>query len=381
MAGGLLLALASAGALASACHRAPVVVETPAAPPIPSGQVWLTEKQVNEAKIAIEPVAEQNVDDTILTSGRVTFDDLRVAHVFSPVTGKVVRIDAQLGQRVKKGQPLATIESPEIGSAVSDLHKAEADLIAAEHDYKRQKDLAEKHAASQKDLETSEDNYRKAKAEIERAKQKAYLLRTGGVNTVTQTYTLTSQIDGEVIARAVNPGIEVQGQYGGGAAVELFTVGELDKVWIIADIYEMDLSRVKVGSRASVKVVAYKDRVFDGKVDWVSGTLDPSSRTAKIRCTFENADKALKPEMYATVLVHVEERKALAIPRSSLVRLGDATVVFVEQGKAADGRLKFERLPVAVDEGESSNWLPVSHGLEAGQRIVAGGAILLSGML
>ena len=377
----LAAVLVTTGAYVGACKKAPPTGPATVAPAIPSGQVWLTETQVKEAKIEIAPVLEQNVDDTILTSGRVTFDDLRVAHIFSPVTGKVVHIDAQLGQRVKKGQPLAVIESPDIGSAISDLHKAEADIIAAEHDYKRQKDLAEKHAASQKDLETSEDNYRKAKAEIERARQKAFLLRTGAVNSVTQTYTLTSQIEGEVIARAVNPGIEVQGQYGGGTAVELFTVGELDKVWIIADIYEMDLARVKVGSRASVKVVAYKDRTFDGKVDWVSGTLDQSTRTAKIRCTFDNADKALKPEMYATVLVYVEERKALAIPRSSLVRLGDATVVFLEQGKTPDGRLRFERLPVAVDEGESSNWLPVSHGLESGQRIVTSGAILLSGML
>ena len=378
----LAAVIVSLGALVGACKKAPPTgAPATVAPAIPSGQVWLTEGQIKEAKIEITPVVEQNVDDTILTSGRVTFDDLRVAHIFSPVTGKVVQIDAQLGQRVKKGQPLAVIESPDIGSAVSDLHKAEADVIAAEHDYKRQKDLAEKHAASQKDLETSEDNYRKAKAEIERAKQKAFLLRTGAVNSVTQTYTLTSQIDGEVIARAVNPGIEVQGQYGGGTAVELFTVGELDRVWIIADIYEMDLSRVKIGSRASVKVVAYKDRTFDGKVDWVSGTLDPSTRTAKIRCTFDNADKALKPEMYATVLVYVEERKALAIPRSSLVRLGDATVVFLDQGKTPDGRVRFERLPVTVDEGESSNWLPVSHGIESGQRIVTAGAILLSGML
>ena len=183
VAGALAVAVGLAGAFASACHKAPAAAETAAAPPIPSGQVWLTETQVKEAKIAVEPIAEQNVDDTILTSGRVTFDDLRVAHVYSPVTGKVVRIDAQLGQRVKKGQALAVIESPEIGTAVSDLHKAEADLIAAEHDFKRQKELAEKHAASQKDLEMSEDNYRKAKAEIERAKQKAYLLRTGGLST------------------------------------------------------------------------------------------------------------------------------------------------------------------------------------------------------
>ena len=97
------------------------------------------------------------------------------------------------------------------------------------------------------------------------------IFRTGSVDAVSQGYTLTSPIDGELIARAVNPGIEVQGQYGGGTAVELFTVGELDKVWVLADVYEMDIARVKVGSKVQGKIVTYKGRVFEGTVDWVSG--------------------------------------------------------------------------------------------------------------
>src|SRR5207248_5152243 len=105
-----------------------------------------------------------------------TFDDLRVFHAFSPVTGRVVRIDAQPGQRVKKGQSLAVIESPDVGNAFSDLAKAHADLTAAEHDYKRQKELFDAHAASQKDYEAALDNYQKAKAELSRAQKKASLL-------------------------------------------------------------------------------------------------------------------------------------------------------------------------------------------------------------
>ena len=360
------------------CHKKPPV-EIPAPEP-PAGQVWLTPQQVADAKITFVPIAEHEVDDTILTSGRVTFDDLRVGHVFSPVTGRVQRIYANPGDRVKKGAPLATIESPDIGNAVADLHKAEADRIAAEHDYKRKKDLFEQHAASLADLEASEDNYRKAKAEVERARAKAALLRTGGVNAVSQTYTLVAPIEGEVIMRDVNPGIEVAGQYGGGTAKELFTVGELDRVWVFADLYEMDIARVRVGSKVVVKIVAYKDKIFEGKVDWVSGMLDSTSRTAKVRCTLDNPDKLLKPEMYATVQLSVEERRAMAIPRESILRLGDATVVFLQVGES-DGKVRFERVPVTVDEGESSNWLVVQHGLELGQKIVTNGAILLSAKL
>jgi cobalt-zinc-cadmium efflux system membrane fusion protein len=313
----------------------------------------------------------------------VTFDDQRVARIYSPVSGRVIRIDAQLGARVKKGAALAVIESPDIGIASSDVGKANADLIAAEHDFKRQKDLYESHAASQKDFEVSEDNYRKAKAEMDRAKQKAYLLRAGGGGAdVSQGYTVITPMEGEVIMKNISPGIEVQGQYGGGTAAELFTVGELDKVWVIADVFEMDIARVKVGSRASVKVVAYAGKSFEGKVDWVSGTLDPVTRTAKVRCTFDNPDRLLKPEMYAPVQVSVEERQALAIPRGALLRLGDQTVVFVKRNDdAPGGKLKFERVPVTVDEGEGGKWIPVTHGLDKGTKVVTSGAILLSGML
>jgi cobalt-zinc-cadmium efflux system membrane fusion protein len=371
-----LLVSAALAAASAGCHKSQAAAE-PAGPQPPPGEVWLSQQQVLDAKIEVKPVTEEDVDDTILTSGRVALDDLRSGHVFSPVTGRVVRIAAQLGQWVKKGDALATIESPDIGSAVSDVHKAEADLIAAQHDYQRKKDLFEQKAGSAADLEASEDNYRKAKAELERARQKQTLLRVGNADAVTQTYTLPSPIDGEVLLRNINPGIEVQGQYSGGATQELFTIGELDKVWVLADLYEMDISRVHVGTPANVTVVAYKDKVFKGQVDWVSGMLDPSTRTARVRCTFDNPDKLLRPEMYATVQISVDQKKALAIPRNALLRLGEYKVVFIQVGDEP-GRVRFQRIPVDVDEGESSPWLEVKHGLEAGQKIVVNGAILLS---
>jgi len=360
-----------------ACHHG---TEAASSDP-PPGQAWLTEEQIKNANIVIAPVEEQDVDDTIVTSGKVAFDDARVAHVYSPVTGRVTRIDASLGQRVKKGDILAVIDSPEMGNASADVGKAQADLIAAENDYHRKKALFDQHAASQVDVEQSEDNYHKAQAELARSKEKLRLLKGGDGATVSQGFALTSPIDGEVISRNVSPGIEVQGQYGGGTAVELFMIGEIDKVWVLADVYEMDVARVKLGSPVQVKIVAYPNRVFDSKIDWISGTLDPSTRTVRVRCSFDNADKLLKPEMYATVTISVDQKKALALPHDAIVRMGDHTFVFVEVGKSPDGRVEFERRPVTVDEGEGSKWVPVDHGVEKGMRVVVGGGILLSGMM
>jgi cobalt-zinc-cadmium efflux system membrane fusion protein len=315
-----------------------------------------------------------------VTSGRVTFDDMRVAHVYSPVNGRVTQIFALLGDHVKKGQPLCAIQSPDIGQAASDLQKATADFTAANNDFRRQRDLEKQHAAATRDVEAAEDRVRQAKAELERAEQKAALLRAGSFNAVTSTYTMAAAIDGEVMMRAVNPGIEVQGQYSGGTAVELFTVGTVDRVWVHADIYEVDVPRVKPQAKAVVHVVAYNDRAFEGTVEWVQHTLDPQTRTAKARISFDNPKAALLPEMFGTVAIQVAPRKATAIPRSAILRLGDQHVVFVETGRSADGAIRFERTPVEVDAFGSDKWLPVKHGLEKGMRVVTNGVGKLAEM-
>ncbi len=372
-----ILVCAATLGLGASCKPPPDT--TPVAPSTNPGEVFLEASKMAAAGIVVEPVMEQPVEDTIVTSGTVTFDDLKVAHVFSPVNGRVTEIYKNLGDRVKKGEPLAAIQSPDIGQAVSDVHKAEADLIAAEHDFNRQKDLEKQHAAATKDVEAAEDRYRQAKAELERAQAKSRLLRTGSVNTVTQTYTLASQIDGEVMMRAVSPGMEIAGQYSTGTALELFTVGEIDHVWAMGDVYEVDIPRVKPDAPAALKVISFKDKLFEGKVEWVQHVLDPTTRTAKVRFSFPNPGNALLPQMYGTVYIKVDQRKALAIPRSAILRLGDQRVVFVQTGEEG-GKVKFERMPVDVDEYSSDNWLPIKHGLEKGQKVVTKGAVLLSEM-
>jgi cobalt-zinc-cadmium efflux system membrane fusion protein len=375
-----VLALAALSTLAlpgtTGCHSVAAAAETSHASP---NEVWLSADQVKAAQIDTTVSANQPIDDAVLTSGRVTFDDLRVAHVFSPVTGRVASMNAGLGQRVRRGSALATITSPDIGQWSSDLGKANADLIAAEHDFRRKTELLTVKAVSQADYETSEDAYRQAKAEKSRAEQKARLLRGGVADSVSQGYTLTTPIDGEIIARMVNPGVEVSGQYANGTTSELFTVGELDKVWVLADVYEADIARVALGAKVAVSVLAYPGRVFQGTVDWVADALDPATRTAKVRCTFDNADRSLKPEMYANVrIIATEPKQALALPRSALVKLGEQSVVFSEIENAADGRVHFERLPVTVDEAISGDFVPVLHGIQPGVRVVTKGAQAVS---
>lgn len=365
--------------LCAACRKE--AASTPEAQHSNGTEALLTPQQMQSLHIAAAPVEEREVGGELTTSGRIAFDDLRVGHVFSPVTGRVTSIRAQPGDRVQKGAPLAGIQSPDLGSAIADLRKAEADLVAAEHELRRQKELFAAHAGAQRDLEVAEDNERKARAELNRARQKGRLLHGGGVDSATQEFLLRSPIAGEIIARNVNPGQEIQGQYSGGTSQELFTVGSLDEVWVYADVFETDLSQVKLDAPVSVAVVAYPGRKFEGKVDWISGSLDPTTRTARVRSTLPNHERELKPEMYATVAIEVPRVRALSIPRDAVLRLGDQTVVFALVGTNESGMTRFARKVVKVDETVTGPFLPVLKGLTPGERIVVHGGLVLSGLL
>ena len=351
------------------------------------GEAWLKPQQA-ERSLKLETVGERELGGVVPASGKVAFDDLRVTHIFSPVTGRLTRILAQPGQRVKKGAALATIQSPDVGQAFADLAKAQADYVAGELDLRRKQDLFAAHAGSQFDYEQAQDNFGKAKAELERAQKKARLLKSGTVDRVTQEFTLTAPIDGEVIARAANPGVEVQGTYSGSTPVELFTVGELDRVWVVADVYEMDLARVQKGQRVTVQVVTFPERRYEGEVEWVSGALDATSRTAKVRCSIANPAGELRPEMYATVNVHSSGHAALSVPRSAILRSGDQMIVFVQKRDAhgaplhgSAGELIFARREVAVDAGEDGDYVAIEGGIERGERVVVSGAIELLNMI
>jgi cobalt-zinc-cadmium efflux system membrane fusion protein len=350
-------------------------------PQPPPGEVWLSDRQIQEGHLSVEPVGTHAVGGPVVAGGRIAFDDLRVAHVYSPVTGRVKEVLAEPGHRVRAGAPLAYLESPDVGQAFSDEEKARADLRAAEHEIQRQKELYDAHAGSKRDLETAEDNFGKARAEDARAREKAALFHMNRAEAALQRYALRSPIAGEVIARNLNPGTEVLGQYSGGQSLELFTIGELDRVWVVADVFAIDLPGIAVGSEAHIKVFAYPDRDFVGKVEWISDALDPIGRTAKVRCTLANPDRLLKPEMFATVEVAARHQDHLAVPKSAVLRLGEQTVVFVEAGRVPDGRRRFEERPVEVDASVGGDWLPVQRGVSKGDKVVTSGGILLVGLI
>ncbi len=344
--------------------------------------ITLSRAQFDKAGLRLEPVREGLAAATLTTGARLAFDDARVAHVFSPVTGRVTRVLASPGQHVPRGTPLLAIVSPDVGSAFADAVKADADLVAARHELARQRELVEAHAGARKDLEVAEATWRKAQAEVERARQKTRLLAAGTFDAVTQEYTLRSPIEGEVVARTASPGLEVQGQWSGaGSPVELFTVGQLDPLWVLGDVYEMDLARIHEGLSVVARVPAFPGRTFTGRIDWVSNVLDPATRTARVRCVIENPGDLLRPEMAPVLSITLPGHRHLAVPREAMLRLGDDQVVFVAAPGAAEGQLAFRQRKVVVGEDRAGGLVPVLDGLAAGEQVVTAGAIFLVGLL
>ncbi|MFY9550749.1 MAG: efflux RND transporter periplasmic adaptor subunit [Thermoanaerobaculia bacterium] len=368
------LALSAVLASFSACHRAEPEEAAP-----PPGETWLTDAQIRGARLAIEPAGRRTLALHLMTAGRAAFDEGRVSHVFSPVSGRVTKVVGGLGQRVGKGDPLAVIESPDLGSAWSDLLKARADLVAAEHEFERQKDLFEHHASAQRDYETAQDNAQKSRAEVERARLRLRMLHASENGSATQEFVLGAPIAGEIVNRNATPGLEVQGMLSSANVVqELFTVGELDPIWIWGDVYERDLGRVRTGQKVAITSVAFPGRTIEGSVDYVGQSLDPQTHTARIRCVVRNPGRPLKPEMFVTLSVELERRDTLAVPQSAVIKVADRQTVFVEDGKTPGGRTRF--LQRAVELGEADDgWVGVAAGLKAGDLVVVSGSILLSG--
>ena len=342
----------------------------------------LSAEQVRAAGIELSPVVRQDVDEAVTVGGRFSFEDLRVAHVFSPVNGRVIRVQAGLGQRVAKGSPLAVIQSPDIGVVLSDLAKAKADLTAAEHEHQRQKELFEVRASARRDLEAAEGNWRKAEAEFQRARQKAQLLESSDFDRVTQEYLLRSPIDGLVVARNVSPGMEIQGQYSGASnVVELFTVGETSHLWVLADVFETDLSLLRTGLPVTVRLPAYPDHAFQGRIEWIASVLDPVMRTVKVRFAVDNAGGYLKPEMYEAVTISIPARQQVVVPRRALLRVGADMVVFVAAGDGPDGTRVFRMRRVAARDEKSGALVPIASGLAPGEQVVVRGAVFVLGQL
>jgi membrane fusion protein, heavy metal efflux system len=276
--------------------------------------------------MTLDTVKLEVVKNEISLNGKVSFDLEKVVKVYPLAGGYVENIYVELGDKVKKGQTIALIASSEIVNLEKEKSQAEANISIAEKNLSAAKDMYESGISSQKEYITAEKEFSKAQSEMLRIQS---IMKLYGVSD-NGHYFIKSPIDGFIVERKVNPSTQIRPDN----PDNIFTISDLTDVWVLANVYESDISRVQEGYPVSVSTISYPDLIFPGKIDKVYNVLDPATRSMKVRVRLDNKDFKLKPEMYANVHVtYQEHNKMLSIPASATIFDNSRNYVMVYHDK------------------------------------------------
>jgi membrane fusion protein, heavy metal efflux system len=320
------------------------------------------------SKLVVEDAATKEVARELVLPAVVEADPARTVNVMPPVTGVVVDLMAQLGGRVVKGEQLAVIDSSDLAQAISDEEKARSALKLTKQTLDRLLILEKTSAIAVKDREQAQSDYAQAQSELERTDAR---LRAIGApmdqKANSRLLSVKSPVSGSVISLQVAPGA-----YLNDPTAAMMTIANLDTIWVTANVPEKDVSFIFTGQTVKVTLASYPDRVFNGKVLFISDVIEPDTRRNKVRIAFENADKALKPNMFANVTFVAPSVTRIMVPNSALLMTNDRTSVFVEVASWAFERRDVE---IAYQEGFAA---AIKSGLEPGERVVVKGAVRLN---
>jgi cobalt-zinc-cadmium efflux system membrane fusion protein len=320
------------------------------------------------AKLTVAPVTEQSIQRDIALPAQVEADPTRTVKVLPPVTGRVMDLKVQLGERVKEGDVLAIIDSSDLGQAIADDDKARAALKFTKQVLDRLMLLEKTAAISVKDREQAQSDYAQAQAEYVRSEAR---LRTIGITADqkidTRLLPLKSPVAGSLIDMEL-----AQGAFINDPTAAVMTIADLETVWVTANVPEKDIALVAQGQSVDVVFTAYPDEVFKGKVLFVSDVLDPDTRRTKVRIAFANPDLRLKPNMFANVTFLAREQTVAMVPTNALILKNQSDVVFVE---VEPWVFEARHVDVAFQHGDQAI---IARGLTAGERVVVKGGVLLN---
>lgn len=253
----------------------------------------------------------ENAVNELNLTGKITFNQDQVVKVFPLVGGHIESIKADLGDFVRKGQTLAIIRSGDLADLEQQGIAARGQLSVAQKNLQVTEDMANAGLSSQRELVASKEQLLAAKGEVNRVNERRQIL--GGNGSV---YVVKAPMSGFIVEKAASPGMELRSD----DPENLFTISNLDRVWVMANVYESDLANVHEGDPATITTLSYPDKVFRGHIDKIFNVLDPESKTLKVRVTLYNADYRLKPEMFANVsITYAGHDKRVTIPAKAVV--------------------------------------------------------------
>jgi cobalt-zinc-cadmium efflux system membrane fusion protein len=311
---------------------------------------------------AIEHVATSQ----LVVNGVVSPDISRTVPVISLAVGRVVEIKARLGDTVKKGQVLLRVQSADMSGAFSDYRKALADEQLSRTQLERSKLLYDKGAISLNDLQIAQDTEDKAKTDVENTSAKIHVLG-GNLAHADTVVDIHAPISGVITDQQVTNAAGVQGL----ASPNPFTISDLSNVWILCDVYENDLINVHIGDTAEIRLNAYPDRVFTGRISNVGPILDPSLRTAKVRIEVKNPG-LIKVGMFVSATLHgVKKETHTAVKATAILHMHDRDWVYVP-----DGDKKFRRTEVVAGNALPDGTQEILSGLKPGQQVVLNALVM-----
>src|SRR5579859_4201984 len=330
------------------------------------------------------------------TDGRIAVDDDAATQVFSPLSGRVIRVVAKAGDLVKKGDPLLVVEGSEYIQGENDLvagsaglQSARALLTQAEIAERRQRELYEDKGAAMKDwqqaqtdLAAAQSAARTAEAGLEAARDRLRILgRSDAEIAALETApaharhdansTVPAPIGGTIVTRSVNPGEYINSAAGGGQPI--YAISDLAHLWLVANLRESDAGFAHVGDQVAVRVVAYPGRVFSGKVTYVAPAIDPASRRLALHAEIANQDGALKPDMFAEfrIVSGVNAVTAPAIPDGAVLYEGDKARVWIADPAAKTLALR------EIKAGRRQDGMIAAEGVSPGETVVTRGALFI----
>lgn len=332
------------------------------------GELKLSAEEAERAGVRTTEAKPESLADTVIVTATIRPDQDRVVRVAPRIDGRVVQAPAKLGDTVRAGQTLATLDSVAVGEASASLAQARVDERTAEADFRRAEQLAAEEIIPKKEFLRAQAERDKAAAAVRNATDRLRLIGggTGDGRVASSSFSVASPLSGVVIEKKVTLGELAT------PADAMFTVADLRNLWIQADVPEASLGKVRIGAKASIVVPAYAGEKFTGRVTHIGAMLDKDTRTIPVRVEVANTDGRLKPEMFATATIEAQgtKRDVIAVEDAAIVLLQGVPSVFVREH---DG---FEARPVEAGERIGGRTV-ITSGVQAGDEVVVQGAYAL----
>ncbi|TFG75020.1 MAG: efflux RND transporter periplasmic adaptor subunit [Thermodesulfobacteriales bacterium] len=344
--------------------------------------IKLSQEALTTLNLKTSVVERKPLSSEIKTTAVIEPNRTRIAHVSPRISGRVVDVKAFLGDSVQQGQVLAELDSIELGQTKAEYLESKANLEVARANYSRENRLFKKQITSEKEYLYAKAEFIRSESALNTALETLRLLglsdeeikslKWGETDHPASIFPLIAPFTGTVVEQHIVLGEFIKPED------KPYTIADLSHLWIQLDIYEKDLRWVEVGKTVDIKVNAYPDENFEGKITYVSDILDESTRATKARVEILNMDGKLKPGMFATAIISIpssDNEEVIVVPGTAIQQIEGKSAVFVQEGEDS-----FEMRGVSLGQ-HSGDYVQVLKGLSPGDVVVTEGGFYLKSAL